>query len=113
MSRSLRRATTVEGRRAETAARLDRRLREATRHRDAPTPNLDEARAEFGAARPPLVVETLEQRLERLVPGARMDRSTVHAHEEQWRVQRGQQLLAVGASQREAIDRAVFLWGAR
>lgn len=112
MSRSERRSTTVAGRIAETAARRAARwggVLPVARE----TPALDEARAEFGSARPPLVVETLQQRLERLVPGARMDRSTVHAHEEQWRVQRGQQLLAVGASQREAIDRAVFLWGAR
>lgn len=112
MSRSERRATTVEGRRAETAARLDRRLREAIRHRDAPTPALDEARAEFGSARPSLVVETLQQRLERLVPGAVLMRATQQRVVAQWAVWRASAVVT-GSSEREAVDKAVALWGAR
>lgn len=33
--------------------------------------------------------------------------------EDRWYVMRGRGLLATGASAREAVDRAVFLWGER
>lgn len=112
MSRSLRRATTAEGRRAETAARLARKARASIRGRPEATPALDEARAEFHAVRPALVVETLEQRLQRHLPGAICFRDG-----RDWVVCRLSALarhdLAVCPSEREAIDVAITLWGAR
>ncbi len=63
----------------------------------------------------PLVVETLEQRLEKAIPGAwSVDGGPWVASESRWSVHRGGgRTLATGASQREAIERALFLWGAR
>lgn len=72
------------------------------------TPNLTAARAEFLADRPPLAVESLEQRLRRLLPGAQLDESTP-----------GRVLVRLegrevtGWSVREAVERAVALWGGR
>jgi hypothetical protein len=69
-----------------------------------------------------LVVESLEARLERLIPGAFVERQAGAAPDATFVVfapmrspasslPRG--VLATGASAREAIDRATFLWGAR
>ena len=75
-----------------------------------------------------LVVETLAQKLERVLPGAKVEPTpsvrtiepelgaTVMAAPpptERYRVVRGGVTLATAASEREAIDRALFLWGAR
>ena len=76
------------------------------------TPHLDEARAEFLSDRPRLAVEPLAQRLERLLPGAICFREG-----REWVVCRLSALarhdLARAASEREAIDVAVSLWGSR
>jgi hypothetical protein len=72
------------------------------------TPHLVAARAEFLADRPPLVVESLDARLRRLLPGAQLDESTpgrVAVRLE------GREV--TGWSVREAVDRAVILWGER
>lgn len=61
----------------------------------------------------PLVVETLEQRLARLLPGAGLHEVKAYAAEDRWEVRVERQVLATGASAREAVDRAVFLWGER
>lgn len=75
-----------------------------------------------------LVVETLEQKLARLVPGARVEPTpSIRTIEpelgatmvvtppptERYRVVRRGVTLATAASEREAVDRALFLWGAR
>ena len=75
-----------------------------------------------------LIVESLHSRLARLVPGARVEPTpsvrtiepelgaTVMAAPpptERYRVVRGGVTLATASSEREAIARALFLWGAR
>lgn len=75
-----------------------------------------------------LTVETLDAKLSRLLPGAKVEPTpsvrtiepelgaTVMAAPpptERYRVVRGGVTLATAASEREAIDRALFLWGAR
>lgn len=76
----------------------------------APTPHLDEARAEFHADRPRLAVESLEQRLQRHLPGAHCYRDG-----REWVVCRLSALarveLARRPSEREAIDVAISLHG--
>lgn len=71
------------------------------------------ALAERSAGRP-LVVESLTQRLERLLPGARLEDGGSHmAGEDRHQVWRGERVLATGSTAHEAVDRAVFLWGRR
>jgi hypothetical protein len=68
-----------------------------------------------------LTVETLDAKLSRLLPGAvvryRIGVPSEHAWlVEQKRLHRSEDrffTLATGASKREAIERAIFLWGAR
>jgi hypothetical protein len=70
-----------------------------------------------------LVVETLHAKLQRLLPGAevrerRQLRDALGAGkpvtpEEAWEVSRGVRVLARGATEREAVDRALFLWASR
>lgn len=106
MSRALRRSTTVEGRKLETAQR-----RAAT---EAPPPSghLAAAREET-AARPLLVVESLHVRLERALPGATCRQERPEGIDA-WVVRgRTGERWAVGPTQREAIDRAILLRGAR
>lgn len=67
------------------------------------------ARAERDSGRP-LVVESLEAKLEKAIPGAKTD--WVAARNE-WSVWRKGRQLATGSSEREAIDRAIFLFGGR
>jgi len=73
---------------------------------------LAEARAEFLATRPRLAVESLAQRLERHLPGAHCYRDG-----REWVVCRLSALARVelsrAASEREAIDVAISLWGSR
>lgn len=82
---------------------------------NAATPNLDAARAEL-ASGPKLVVESLEEKLERALPGARVHDTGILC-DTRFRVfHRGsysEREVGRGASRREAIDRAVFLWGER
>lgn len=76
-----------------------------------PTSLVEQARAEVRSGKP-LVVESLEARLQRLVPGAICFRE-----DGQWVVVRLSALhrhdLARAASEREAVDVAVTLWGGR
>ena len=73
------------------------------------TPNLDAARAEL-ASGPKLVVESLEAKLERALPGAKTDWV---ASRSEWSVWRKGRQMGVGSTEREAIDRAIFLFGGR
>lgn len=66
--------------------------------------------------------ESLQGRLERLIPGARVETSPrVHGLDglmpapvtEAYRVVGAGRVYGVGATEREAIARAVFLWGSR
>jgi hypothetical protein len=68
------------------------------------------ARAERDSGRP-LVVETLEEKLEAAIPGARL--CEVPSRPAPWRVYRESSFLADGHTAREAIDRAIALRGAR
>jgi hypothetical protein len=100
----------AESNRRRAAARATEALRPVV-----PTPPpaslVEQARAEVRAGKP-LVVESLEQRLARLLPCAICFRE--HG---QWVVARLSALyrhdLARAASEREAIDVAVTLWGSR
>lgn len=76
---------------------------------NAATPNLDAARAERSAG-PTLVVETLEQRLVRLLPGAWLSEALTGS--ERWKVHREGRSVS-GPSKREAVDRAIALWAGR
>jgi hypothetical protein len=58
----------------------------------------------------PLVVESLTQRLERLVPGAEVDRA---ASRDEWSVWRDGRCIGEGHTEREAVEKAVALWGRR
>lgn len=78
----------------------------AVRH---PTGVVAAAIAERSTGRP-LVVETLEQKLEKAIPGATVTQVFRGAWCVYWR---SAQLLAAGASKREAIDRAICLRGGR
>lgn len=115
MSRTERRATTVQGRIDETAARRAARwggVLPVTRE----TPELDAARAEFHTTRPTLAAEPLAQRLERAIPGAWVAQTFKGAwcvYGPSRRVGYVGKLLAAGASEREAIEKAIALWGSR
>ena len=66
----------------------------------------------------PLVVESLEAKLKKAIPGAIVHDSQEMGVENRWEVfgpkdSASMRLLATGASKREAIDRAIFLWGRR
>ncbi len=96
------------------AAQAKAEVRRARRAEDmaaVPQGAVERAKAEVRSGKP-LVVESLEQRLERLVPGARIEVAP-HCGVDSCQVWRGESVLATGASKREAIDRAVFLWGQR
>ena len=80
----------------------------AVRH---PTGVVAAAIAERSTGRP-LVVESLEQRLEKAIPGAHFSRSP-RGEPMPWAVERGVTRLACGHTAREAVDKAIALWGAR
>jgi hypothetical protein len=96
------------------AAHLRRRRAEAAAVVTAPPVGVvAAARAERDSGRP-LVVETLEQRLFAAIPGAySVDAGVWVQSETRWSVNLGARAIAHGASQREAIDRAIALRGAR
>lgn len=75
-----------------------------------PVGALDAARAELEAPRAPLVVETLEERLERALPGAVVSCSQVFAAAP-WSVTRNGRELVVGYSHRDVVDKAIALYG--
>ncbi len=94
-----------------TRAERIREAKQAEREQLAKTTTLvEQAKAERSSGRP-LVVETLEERLKKAIPGARL--CEVPSKPASWRVYRESSFLADGHSQREAIDRAIALWGAR
>lgn len=70
------------------------------------------ARAERDSGKP-LVVESLVDKLKRLLPGTVLKDTKTFGTDDRYEVLRGRKKLATGASEREAIDRAVFLWGGR
>jgi len=71
---------------------------------------LEAAKAE-GVKGPPLVVDSLTERLAKAIPGARIDfRETLNLP---WTVWRGLALLAAAHSEREAVERAIALFGKR
>lgn len=84
------------------------------------TPHLDAARAEL-ATGPKLVVESLEEKLERHLPGAFVEAApsglgfAPPPPDERWQVRQlgefAMRTLAVGPTPREAIARAIFLFG--
>lgn len=98
----------VTARRVMTANGLVRQLRPAEA---PPTGLVAAALAEARAPSKPLVVESLEQKLARLVPGARLENDPRSSTP--WAVWRGLSILAAGHSAREAVDRAVMLYGGR
>ena len=106
-------AVSQSNRERAAAARRERELRARTPH---PTPHLDAARDEFGSTRPALAVESLEDKLERHLPGARVVDTGAHGDERFVVFQRGryaEREVGSGASRREAIDRAIWLFGSR
>ena len=85
-----------------------REAKAAEREQLARTTTLvEQAKAERSTGRP-LVVETLEQRLARCLPGAKLVVGKMGAV-----VWRGQSIAASGSTVREAVDRAIALRGAR
>jgi hypothetical protein len=70
------------------------------------------ARAERDSGKP-LVVESLEAKLEKAIPGAVTKWSFLRPSHECWAVWLEKRVLATGGSEREAIDRAIFLFGGR
>lgn len=88
----------------------ERRVREENRaERQAPVPSgvVAAAIAERSSGQP-LVVQTLEQ-LEAALPGAWLS----EAFGTEWQVHYGRRVVAVGASKREAVDKAIALRGGR
>lgn len=75
-----------------------------------PVGALESARAEFETPRAPLVVETLEERLERALPGALVSCSQVFGAAP-WSVTRNGRELVVGYSHRDVVDKAIALYG--
>lgn len=63
--------------------------------------------------------ELLDEKLDRRIPGAFVNFARAAAPDSQWQVvvhreaQKGYRVLATGASKREAIDRACFLYGSQ
>lgn len=107
VSRTLRRSTTVEGRKLETAQRR------AATEPPPPSGHLAAAREET-AARPLLAVASLEEKLERALPAAFIEDAGPQSKAlSRWRVCRDGLLIASGPTPREAIDRAILLRGAR
>lgn len=97
--------------RAERARRVAALGGEATRRQHVeqrpPVGVVAAAKAERDSGRP-LVVETVEEKLARSLPGAA-------AHLEVdgwWRVRRGH-VLSEASTMREAVDKAIALWGGR
>lgn len=64
-----------------------------------------------------MITEPLTARLERLLPGAIVTESSERPPHRRFHVEReatgGWTILATASSEREAIERALFLWGAR
>lgn len=60
-----------------------------------------------------LIVETIEQRVERLLPRATSFESRTAPPAERWKIMRDGKTLGVGSTFREAADRALFLFGAQ
>ena len=75
-----------------------------------------QAKAERGTGKP-LAVESLEEKLGRLVPGAYLIDTGVVGSVVRYEVRQAGQfttrVIANGASAREAADRAIFLWSER
>lgn len=95
-----------------TRAERLRAAKQAERAQLAKTTTLvEQAKAERDSGRP-LVVETLEQRLARELPGSHLYKLKGFG-ESWWCVSKDARVLAQAASKREAIDKAVSLWGAR
>lgn len=80
----------------------------AVRH---PTGVVAQAIAERSSGKP-LVVETLEARLAAAIPTARYEYAE-HCDADAHQVWRGSSVLATAASKREAVDKAIALWGGR
>lgn len=94
------------------AARLRRRRAEAAAETKAPPVGVVAAAIAERSTGKPLVVETLEQKLERLVPGALLQRFTWPRLT--WAVVRpGVVARTEGNTPREAVARAIALWGGR
>ncbi len=98
------RLTAEQGRKA--AMHMKRRAEE--NRRNVSRGHVDAAIAEHGTGKP-LVTESLTQRLERLVPGASAGRNL--AGSGLWVVARAGAVLATGHTLREAVDKAVSLYG--
>lgn len=108
------RAAVSESSRRRAAARAAERL-------TTPKPVVVEgalvaaAKAERGTGQP-LTVESLDEKLERHLPGAWVVDSGAHGDERFTVHQRGryaEREVGSGASRREAIDRAIWLFGSR
>lgn len=57
--------------------------------------------------------EAPRSKLERALPGARVEQVADAVVAEQFRVVWRKRVLSTGASEREAVDRALFLWSSR
>ena len=77
----------------------------AVRH---PTGVVAQAIAERSSGKP-LVVESFEEKLRSAIPGATLCR--LNQSDSWWCVARGARILAVAASKREAVDKAIALFG--
>jgi hypothetical protein len=85
------------------------RVRAEEERRNVPRGHVEAALAERDAGQP-LVTESLAQRLERLVPGAEVDWV---ASRNEWSVWRDGRCIGEGHSEREAVEKAIALWGRR
>lgn len=90
------------------AARLRRRRAEAAAVVHTPPVGVVAAAIAERSTGKPLVVETLEQKLEKAIPGALVFTNGPTA--EVWRAGR---LLSRRFSKREAVDTAIAVWGGR
>jgi len=94
------------------AAHLRRRRAEAAATVTTPPVGVVAAARAERASGKPLVVESLEQRLARELPGSHLYKLKGFS-ESWWCVSKDARVLSQAASKREAIDKAVSLWGAR
>ena len=94
------------------AARLRRRRAEAAAVVHTPPVGVVAVAIAERSSGKPLVVETLEARLAAAIPTARYEYAE-HCDADAHQVWRGSSVLATAASKREAVDKAIALWGGR
>ena len=91
------------------AARLRRRRAEAAAVVHTPPVGVVAAAIAERSSGKPLVVESFEEKLRSAIPGATLCR--LNQSDSWWCVARDARILAVAASKREAVDKAIALFG--